>query len=230
MGGADTANRSHAMFLRTHAMFHMDAKFRCMPDSGSQTASHAASLPRWTGPFAQSNEETGVGPDAGNPLRFFNARVFFTPPVTRYCVYKGGWKGWQAVEPLWGGRRGKGVWMGMQGKGRAGQSGGGSLCKECGMWGVGCCVGGGESCWARSGRAAVRGGRGVWDVACGAWDKRSRRCGRGAADVFRGRNMARWNAQCGKLNFAQSARPQQGFCHLHVHTRWPRAFRARRQT
>ena len=103
-------------------------------------------------------------------------------------------RGWQAVEPLWGGRRGKGVWMGMQGKGRAGQSGGGSLCKEFGIWGVGCCVGGGESCWARSGRAAVRGGRGVWDVACGAWDKRSRRCGRGGADVFRGRSMASWNA------------------------------------
>ncbi len=41
---------------------------------------------------------------------------------------------------------------------------------EWGMWGV--------ACWARSGRAAVRGRRAVWDVACGEWDKRSRRCGR----------------------------------------------------
>ncbi len=33
---------------------------------------------------------------------------------------EGGMGGWQTVEPLWGGRRGKGVWMGMQGSGGEG--------------------------------------------------------------------------------------------------------------
>ncbi len=37
----------------------------------------------------------------------------------------------------------------------------------------------------------MRGCRGVWDVACGAWDKRSRRCGRWDAKVF----TRRWLSQ-----------------------------------
>ncbi len=66
-----------------------------------------------------------------------------------------------------------------EGEGGTGEDG-----VECGMRGVGCCVGGGESGWARSGRAAVRGRCGAWDVACGAEDKRSRRCWRWDVDVF----------------------------------------------
>ncbi len=82
------------------------------------------------------------------------------------------------------------------------------LCEGRGMWVW-------DAVWE-----VVRGGRGVWDVACGARDKRSRRCGRWGADVFGGRKIVTWRAQCGKLNFAYAARPQHWFCNIHVHTRW----------